>query len=72
MLSDLHNAVAKVCPIDGVRQLTDNSYEVMFREEATPEQRSAAQTIVDSWIDPPERRLVWSLEFLDRFRCWPI
>ena len=67
MLSNLHEAVAKVCPIDGVRQLADNTYEIMFRDEAMPEQRAAAQHIVDNWIDPPERRLVWALDFLDRF-----
>ena len=67
MLSNLHDAVANVCPIDGVRQYVDNTYEVMFRDEATPEQRTAAQHIVDNWVDPPERRLVWALDFLDRF-----
>ena len=67
MLSNLHEAVAKVCPIDGVRQLAGNTYEIMFRDEATPEQRAAAQHIADNWIDPPERRLVWALDFLDRF-----
>lgn len=67
MLSNLHEAVANVCPIDGVRQYADNTYEVMFRDEATPEQRAAAQHIVDNWVDPPERRLVWALDFLDRF-----
>lgn len=67
MLSNLHEAVAKVCPIDGVRQLANNTYEVMFRDEATPEQRTAAQHIVDNWVEPPERRLVWALDFLDRF-----
>lgn len=67
MLSNLHDAVAKVCPIDGVRQLADNTYEIMFRDDATSEQRAAAQQIVNNWVEPPERRLVWSLDFLDRF-----
>lgn len=67
MLSDLHEAVAKVCPIDGVSQLADNTYEIMFRDEATPEQRAAAQHVVDNWVEPPERRLVWALDFMDRF-----
>lgn len=67
MLSNLHDAVANVCPIDGVRQLADNTYEIMFQNEATSEQRQAAQHIVDNWVDPPERRLVWALDFLDRF-----
>jgi len=67
MLSNLHKAIANVCPIDGVRQFADGTYEIMFQDEATPEQRAAAQHIVDTWVDPPERRLVWALDFLDRF-----
>lgn len=67
MLADLHEAIAKICPIDGIAKLSGSFYEIAFRDEATPEQRAAAQHIVDSWVEPPERRLVWALDFLDRF-----
>lgn len=67
MLADLDVAVRAVCPIIGVQQLVDGRYEVVFDDSATPEQRAAAQAIVDTWVDPPPRRLVWALDFLDRF-----
>ena len=67
MLADLHEAIAKICPINGIAKLADNAYEIIFRDEATPEQRQAAQAIVDSWVEPAEPRLVYSLDFLDRF-----
>lgn len=67
MLADLHNAVSVVCPIVSVRQYADGHYELVFAEGVTDQQKQAAQTIVDTWVDPPEPRLVYSLEFLDRF-----
>lgn len=67
MLSDLHNAVAAVCPIVSVRQYDDGHYELVFADNATTEQRQAGQAIVDTWVDPPEPRLVYALDFLDRF-----
>lgn len=67
MLGQLHDAVALVCPIEGLVQHSTGTIEIQFKNEATPEQRVAAQHIVDNWIDPPERRLVWALDFLDRF-----
>lgn len=67
MLGQLHDAVALVCPIEGLVQHSTGTIEIQFKDEATPEQRAAAQHIVDNWIDPPERRLVWALDFLDRF-----
>jgi hypothetical protein len=67
MLADLDAAVRAICPIIGVQLFVDGRYEIIFDDTATPEQRQAAQQIVDNWVDPPERRLVWSLEFLDRF-----
>lgn len=68
MLSDLDAAVRAVCPaISGVYQLQDGAYGVNFLEAATPEQRAAANALASSWVDPPAPRLVWALEFLDRF-----
>ena len=66
MLSDLHEAVSKIAPIAGIGA-SENGYIIQFLDEATLEQRQAAQHIVDNWVDPPERRLVWALDFLDRF-----
>jgi hypothetical protein len=67
VLADLHNAVVAVCPILSVRQYEDGRYELVFSEDATEQQKQAAQAIVDAWIDPPEPRLVYALDFLDRF-----
>lgn len=67
MLADLHNAVAVVCPITSVRQYADGRYELVFADNATEQQKQEAQSIVDSWVDPPEPRLVYALDFLDRF-----
>jgi hypothetical protein len=67
MLADLHATVRAVCPIIGVQLFTDGRYEIIFEASATPEQRAAAQQILDNWVEPPERRLVWALDFLDRF-----
>lgn len=67
MLSQLHDAVAVVCPIEGLSQSKTGEITIQFLDSATPEQRQAAQHIVDNWVEPPERRLVWALDFLDRF-----
>jgi len=67
MLDELHNAVSLVAPISGVEKFPDGTYGVNFLDSATLEQRQAAQAIVDSWVEPAEPRLVYSLDFLDRF-----
>lgn len=67
MLTDLHATVAAVAPIIGVEQYLDGRYGVTFASEATDEQRAAGQAIADAWIDRPAPRLVYSLNFLDRF-----
>lgn len=67
MLSNLHAAIAAVAPILGVEQYVDGRYGVNFSPEATDEQRAAGQAIADAWIDLPAPRLVYSLDFLDRF-----
>lgn len=50
-LDKLHNAIAAVAPIDGVclRTRTPPTVEIQFKPEATPQQRAAAQAIVDGW-----------------------
>jgi hypothetical protein len=67
MLSDLDAAIRTVCPISGVYQTMEGDYGVNFSDEATEEQKMAALVILSSWVDPPPKRLVWALEFLDRF-----
>jgi hypothetical protein len=67
MLADIDAAIRKVCPIIGVQLFVNGQYEIIYDDTATPEQRQAAQQIVDNWVEPEKRRLVWSLEFLDRF-----
>lgn len=67
MLTKIHLAIESVCPIQGVSFFGDSKYEIQFDESATNEQRIAAQSIVDSWVEPPEPRLIYALDFLDRF-----
>jgi hypothetical protein len=66
-LGKLDQAVRIVCPIIGLRQAMDGMVSIVFTEDATEAQRIAAQAVVDNWVEPPERRLVWALDFLDRF-----
>ena len=66
-LGKLDQAVRVVCPIIGLRRAMDGTVSIVFTDDATEAQRIAAQAVVDTWVDPPERRLVWALEFLDRF-----
>ena len=67
MLTKIHLAIESVCPIQGVSFFGDSKYEIQFDESATNEQRIAAQSIVDSWVEPPEPKLIFALDFLDRF-----
>ena len=67
MLADVDQAVRQVCPIEGVTLLLNGGYTIHFEQSATTAQKIAAQTIVDTWVEPPEPRLVWALDFLDRF-----
>lgn len=66
-LGKLDQAVRVVCPILGLRRAMDGTVSIVFTDDATEAQRIAAQAVVDTWVDPPEPRLVWALEFLDRF-----
>jgi hypothetical protein len=67
MLTKIHLTIESVCPIQGVSFFGNGKYEIQFDESATNEQRIAAQSIVDSWVEPTEPRLVYALDFLDRF-----
>lgn len=67
MLADLDAAVRAVCPIIGVQLFIDGRYEAIFDESATESQMAAAQEIIDNWKELEERRLVYALDFLDRF-----
>jgi len=53
MLTDLHNKLQTVAPIDGVADLGNGHYRIDFADSATEAERDAAQTIADSWVDPP-------------------
>ena len=67
MLADLHLAIEKVCPILGVFQTLEGDFGVNFAATATEEQKRNAFEILANWKDQPEPRLVYSLDFLDRF-----
>ena len=67
MLSDLHDAIAKVCPIVSLSKAVTGEVSILFEPSATDDQKVLAQHIVDTWVEPPPKRLVWALEFLDRF-----
>lgn len=50
-LAAVDQAIRAVAPIHGV----DVSGTISFKDEATAEQRAAAQAIFDNWVDPPEQ-----------------
>lgn len=54
MLEKLHEAIAQVCPIDGISDNGDGSYRIDFKDEATPEQRDEAMAIAASFVEAPE------------------
>jgi hypothetical protein len=66
-IANIDIAVRAVCPILSIRLVGDDSVSIVFDGDPTEEQRAAAQAIVDNWVDPPPPRLVWSLDFMDRF-----
>lgn len=46
---ELVTEILKVCPISGTSHRIPGETEIQFKQEATPEQRDAAQAIVDGW-----------------------
>lgn len=67
MLSDLDAAVRKVCPISGVFETSQGDYGINYADDATEDQKIAAMDVLKNWVDKPPPRLVWALDFLDRF-----
>jgi hypothetical protein len=69
MIDALDEAIKAVCPIDGVSLLDRKSMKVRidFAKEATPQQRAAAQAVIDTfdWAAPeqkdPDRELLKTL-----------
>ena len=63
--SKLHERIASVAPVVSVRiiSFSPRAVQIEFQPAATPEQRAAAQAIVDGWTEadwegtPAERRL---------------
>lgn len=53
----LHNAIAAVCPIDGInigREEDRSTWSASFKAEATEEQRAAAQAVIDAFNPTPD------------------
>lgn len=60
-LVSLHETVAAAAPIYGVKVGKPDdraTWAIDFKDEATPEQRAAAQAAMDGWTEPVERRKV--------------
>lgn len=53
-LLELHNAIAKVCPILGVADLGDGSYRIDYSPEATAEQKQAASRALETFEAIPQ------------------
>lgn len=56
---ELHEAIASVCPIDGVSIGDKNDktkWRVSYKPEATPQQLTAAQGVIDAfvWDETPD------------------
>ena len=64
MLSDLHELIFKVCPIDGVADLGNGQFRIDYKEEATESQKQAAQTVVNGW--PLEEKKLEKLAQIDK------
>lgn len=62
-IAELHSAVAAICPIDGIA----SDRTISFKLEATPEQRQAAQALVDGndWNAPEAFSTLKAAELLD-------
>lgn len=53
-LTQLHQAIAQVAPIDGVARLQEGGHRIDFKVEATADQRSEAEAIAASFTPTPE------------------
>jgi len=67
MLAQLDQAIKAVCPIDGIS--LGETVRIDFRDEATAEQRAAAQAVVDAWDwNAPEPVELYPYELLGLLR----
>lgn len=48
-LAPLDQAISKVCPIDGIAYLGEGNYRIDYKDEATEQQKEAAQQVVSEW-----------------------
>lgn len=55
----LHEIVAAVCPIRGVRIGADGTASINFDDAATVDQRAAGQAVADSFDASPEAHAAW-------------
>ena len=65
----LHEAISKVCPIDGVCigvPEDKGTWVVSYSPDATPEQKILAQEVINNWIDPGEDRFVTKVTAYNR------
>jgi hypothetical protein len=62
-LSTLSESISKVCPIDGIGDLGNGNFRIDHKEEATDEQKQAAQEVVSQW--PLEKAKLEKLAQID-------
>lgn len=62
-LSKLAESISKVCPIDGIGDLGNGNFRIDYKEEATDEQKQAAQKVVSQW--PLEKSKLEKLAQID-------
>lgn len=62
-LSTLSESISKVCPIDGIGDLGNGNFRIDYKEEATDEQKQAAQEVVSQW--PLEKAKLEKLAQID-------
>ena len=63
VLNYLHELIEKVCPINGIADLGNDIYRIDYKDEATEQQKQAAQQVIDSW--PLEEKKLEKLAKID-------
>jgi hypothetical protein len=56
-MQELHDAIAAVCPIEGVAvvdPVDSSTWRIDFAPEATEEEKAAAQNVIDTWVPTGE------------------
>lgn len=56
MLIELHEAIAKICPIDSIADLGNGNYQIRYSLSATPAEQEAAQQTLDNPYASKEER----------------